>query len=202
MSEPISVRIPDEAIWDQFKNFVKNKYHGKTHTVMGIELQQALIQYMSTEGNPSNMAVTPQENSTRTHKSENESNLMEISNKASKVDKISAFVKQGKTFERILISEDGQEESYIQMQELRDYIMLNYGADNRTIAKYARFFLARTLYSDRIPPRSNKEPSDMSDKEIIGYLAYYQRMIVARIRQGYKSKPLTEEQIALRQRFL
>ena len=47
MSKPIGVRIDEkqEGIWEEFKEFVGNKY-GKKHTVLGNELIKALQIYL------------------------------------------------------------------------------------------------------------------------------------------------------------
>ena len=46
MSKMIGARIEKEETWDEFKDFVKDK-RGKIHTVLGQELEKALIFYMS-----------------------------------------------------------------------------------------------------------------------------------------------------------
>ena len=47
VSKPIGIRIDkrQEKIWEDFKNFVENKY-GKKHTVLGQELIEALQLYI------------------------------------------------------------------------------------------------------------------------------------------------------------
>ena len=49
MSKKITVRIPNEAIWEDFKTFVIQK-HDKKHTVLGQEVEKALVQYLQAEG--------------------------------------------------------------------------------------------------------------------------------------------------------
>lgn len=46
MSKFIGCRIEDPEVWEAFKQYVIMK-HGKLHTVLGQELQNALIAYMS-----------------------------------------------------------------------------------------------------------------------------------------------------------
>ena len=41
----ISTRIPDSSVWDSFLEYVEDK-HGKTHGVLGLELQNILVQYL------------------------------------------------------------------------------------------------------------------------------------------------------------
>lgn len=49
MSKKISVRIPSDDIWKDFKNFVELKHH-KKHTVLGMEVEEALKRYLYEEG--------------------------------------------------------------------------------------------------------------------------------------------------------
>ena len=44
-SKQIGARIPDSQVWDSFLGYVKNK-HGKVYGVAGIELQNALLNYL------------------------------------------------------------------------------------------------------------------------------------------------------------
>lgn len=41
----IATRIPDSSVWDSFLEHVEQK-HGKTHGVLGLELQNILVQYL------------------------------------------------------------------------------------------------------------------------------------------------------------
>ena len=45
MSKSVGARIENPEVWDKFVNFVIQR-HGKKHTVMGIELENALRSYM------------------------------------------------------------------------------------------------------------------------------------------------------------
>jgi hypothetical protein len=49
MSKKISVRIPSDDIWNDFKQFVEQKHH-KKHTVLGMEVEEALKRYLYEEG--------------------------------------------------------------------------------------------------------------------------------------------------------
>jgi hypothetical protein len=49
MQAKIGVRIPNADIWKDFKQFVEQK-HGKTHTVLGMEVEAALKRYLWEEG--------------------------------------------------------------------------------------------------------------------------------------------------------
>ena len=49
MSKKISVRIPSDDIWNDFKQFVEQKHH-KKHTVLVMEVEEALKRYLYEEG--------------------------------------------------------------------------------------------------------------------------------------------------------
>ena len=44
-SKEIRVKLSDSSIWMSFLEYINDK-HGKTYGVIGIELQNALIQYL------------------------------------------------------------------------------------------------------------------------------------------------------------
>jgi len=49
LSKKITVRIPSDDIWNDFKLFVEQKHH-KKHTVLGMEVENALKRYLYEEG--------------------------------------------------------------------------------------------------------------------------------------------------------
>ena len=49
MSKSVSARIPHEQIWNDFKDYVQKTHH-KKHTVLGQELEEALIFYLREKG--------------------------------------------------------------------------------------------------------------------------------------------------------
>ncbi|AEG18697.1 hypothetical protein [Methanobacterium paludis] len=49
MSKRLQVRIPHPGVWTDFENFVKGKY-GHTYATLALEVEQALIDKMVTEG--------------------------------------------------------------------------------------------------------------------------------------------------------
>jgi len=58
MSYKIGVRIPDKKVWEEFREFVFKK-HKQKHSILGIELSEALKLYMEYEGkNPNDIQET------------------------------------------------------------------------------------------------------------------------------------------------
>lgn len=49
MSKSVSARIPHEQIWNDFKDYVQKTHH-KKHTVLGQELEEAIILYLKAQG--------------------------------------------------------------------------------------------------------------------------------------------------------
>ena len=49
VSHKVCARIPHQEVWNDFKDFVQ-KRHDKKHTVLGMELEEAIILYLKAQG--------------------------------------------------------------------------------------------------------------------------------------------------------
>jgi hypothetical protein len=180
MSKSISVKIPDELVWDQFKCFVQEK-HKKRHTAMGMELQQALINHMNRNGNSVHLEKIPQINVARTHEAWNESKCEKDDFRASrspKERKYQELLRIAKDHSWEIIDRNGAEVRVLHVLLLKRLIIAELGRDSRTIAKYLRYAFESTEDYMFFPPLDGRSPSELNDKELIKYVDYFSNKII------------------------
>lgn len=116
MTKSIHVNIEKPETWNRFREYVENK-HGKLHTVMGQELEKAILLYLADQAKPHGHA--------HTHQDEPEvSKSSKSSSKAKFEDMTQQFLAQTK-------DTDSFQKFYAER-----LVKENFGMDPRTIEKY------------------------------------------------------------------